>query len=364
MQGGLNPLGRVSEPTPPRRVLIAYTSRPPTIEYLKAAFARRSIEARGFHADENTWFDRLVIRRVNKLAHNFRVIPKSRVLFADHPRAHFNYRSRRLREQIAAYDPDLVLLIRGLGFRRWATEGARTALAWWVEADQRVDEALGEVPWFDGYFFINSSSVEAARAAGHRHVYYLPHAADPSVFRPFPGTVRNIDFSFVGLWSKKRQEYIEAALEVSGNGAIYGPKWYAKTFRDARLRRIVKGRYIEGEPLARLYNRTKVVINVTNWGAATGRSGMTMRLFEVPACGSFLLTDHSLEIAQVITPGEHLETFSDLDEFREKLRRYLALDAERERIAAQGRAHVAAHCTYDHTVARICELYSELRLKA
>jgi spore maturation protein CgeB len=184
------------------------------------------------------------------------------------------------------------------------------------------------------------------------------------VFRPFPGTVRNIDFSFVGLWSKKRQEYIEAALEVSGNGAIYGPKWYAKTFRDARLRRIVKGRYIEGEPLARLYNRTKVVINVTNWGAATGRSGMTMRLFEVPACGSFLLTDHSLEIAQVITPGEHLETFSDLDEFREKLRRYLALDAERERIAAQGRAHVAAHCTYDHTVARICELYSELRLKA
>src|SRR4029450_10286490 len=161
-----------------RRVLIAYTSRPPTIEYLKEAFARRGIEARGFHADTNTWFDLLFIRRLNKLAHNLRILPKSRRFFSDHPWAHFNYRSRRLREEIAAYDPDLVFMIRGLGFRRWATDGARTCVGWWVEADQRVDEALGEVPWFDGYFFINSSSVEAARRAGHRHVHYLPHAVD------------------------------------------------------------------------------------------------------------------------------------------------------------------------------------------
>jgi spore maturation protein CgeB len=350
--------------TPPRRVLIAYTSRPPTIEYLKAAFARRGIEARGFHADDNTWFDRLVIRRVNKLAHNLRVIPKSRVFFENHPWAHLNYRSRRLRDEIAAYDPDLVLLIRGLGFRRSATDGARTKLGWWVEADERVDEALGEVPWFDGYFLINSSSVEAARQAGLQHVHYLPHAADPSVFRPLPEVRRDIDFSFVGLWSKKRQEYIEAALEVSENGAVYGPKWYAKTFMDARLRRIVKGRYIDGEPLVRLYNRTKVVINVTNWGSGTGRSGMTMRLFEVPASGSFLLTDHSVEITQVIQPGVHLETFRDLGEFREKLRRYLQGDEERERIAARGRSHVAAHCTYDRTVERICQAYADVRLKA
>jgi spore maturation protein CgeB len=348
-------------PAVPRRVLVAYTSRPPTIGYLKAAFARQGIEARGFLADENTRFDRLVIRPVTKLAHNLRFMPKSRKFLEEHPWAHFNYRSRRLREEIAAYDPDLLLLIRGLGFHRAATEKARTAFGWWVEADERLDEALGEVPWFDGYFFINFVGVEAARQAGHPHVHYLPHAADPLVFRPLPGIRRDIDFSFVGVWSKKRQEYMEAALEVSPNGAIYGSKWYAKTFADRRFRRIVKGRYIGGESLVRLYNRTKVVLNVTNWGSGGGRSGMTMRLFEVPACGSFLLTDHSLEIAQVITPGEHLETFSDLDEFRQKLRRYLALDAERERIAAQGRAHVAAHCTYDRTVARICEVYSELR---
>jgi hypothetical protein len=328
-------------------VLIAYTSRPPTIEYLKAAFARRGIEARGLHADDNTWFDRFVIRRVNKLAHNLRIIPKSRNLFEDHPWSHMNYRSSRLHSAIADYDPDLVFLIRGLGFRSWAMQGARTKLGWWVEADERVDEALKEVPWFDGYFFINSSSVEAARRTGHPHIHYLPHAVDPAVFRQLSGVPRDIDFSFVGLWSKKRQHFLETALDVSANGAVYGPKWYAKTFKDARFRRIVKGRYIGGEPLVRLYNRTKVVINVTNWGAAAGRSGMTMRAFEVPATGTLLLTDHSIEIARAVTPGEHVETFTDLEDFQRKLHLYLSNEAARERIAAQGMAPGRAHCTYD-----------------
>src|SRR5918999_1288713 len=183
-----------------RRVLIAYTSWPPIISYLQAAFARRGIEAKAFYADQNTWFDRFVIHRVNKLAHNFRIIPKSRNLFEDHPWSHMNYRSARLREAIAASNPE------------------------------RVQEALSETPWFDHFFFINSSSVEAARRAGFTHASYLPHAVDATIFRPLPGVERDLDFCFVGLWSEKRQRFLEAALELTENGAVYGPKWYVKTF--------------------------------------------------------------------------------------------------------------------------------------
>jgi glycosyltransferase involved in cell wall biosynthesis len=342
-----------------QRVLIAFTSRPPIIQYLISAFGRRGIEARALYADDNTAFDRHFIHRVNKLAHNLRIIPKSRHLFADHPWSHMNYRSARLRETIAEWDPDLLFMIRGLGFRSSAFERARTKFCWWVEADERVAEALQEVGLYDHYFFINSSSVEAARAAGFRHTDYLPHAVDASAFRPL-ALRKDIDFSFVGLWSEKRQRYIEAAFEVSGNGAVYGPKWWYKTLSPAR--RVIRGRYIAGEALVRLYNRTKVVLNITNWGGGGGaaRSGMTMRLFEVPATGSFLLTDHSVEVTEALTPGEHLETFSDLDEFQQKLARYLADEAARERIALQGRAHVAAHCTYDQTVERICSAYAGL----
>ena len=342
-----------------RRVLIAFTSRPPIIEYLTAAFARRGISVMPVYADDNSWFDRLVIHPLNKLAHNFRLIPKSRNLFENHPASHMNFRSSRLRRAISAYDPDLVFHVRGLGFRSWAFEGARRKFAWWVESDERVNEALGEVPWFDRYFFINSASVEAAHRAGYPHASYLPHAVDASVFRPLPGTPKDIDFVFVGLWSERRQQFLEAALEVSRNGRIYGPKWRRKTAGDRRFRSIVKGRYVAGEALVRLYNRAKVVLNITTWGGSAGgrRSGMTMRLFEAPATGSLLLTDESAELSVAVTPGVHVDTFSDVDDFRKKLRYYLDHATERQRIAQQGMEHVRAHHSYDSMVDSILAAY-------
>jgi spore maturation protein CgeB len=332
-----------------RRVLIAYTSRPPIIQYLSAAFARRGIEVRAVFADENTWFDRLVIHHLNKLAHNFRIIPKSKNFFEDRPASHMNFRSARLRDAIAAYDPDLVFHIRGLGFRDWAFDGARRKFAWWVESDERLKEALGEVPWFDHYFFINSASVAAAQRAGYAHASYLPHAVDASVFRPLPKVVKDIDFAFVGLWSERREQFLDAALEVSQNGALYGPKWFMKTFHDRRFRRILKGSYIADEPLVRLYNRAKVVLNITSWGAGGGaaRSGLTMRLFEVPATGSFLLTDPSAELGLSLKAGVHVDTFSDVESFKKKLRFYLDYATERQKIAVQGLQHVRAHHSYD-----------------
>jgi spore maturation protein CgeB len=346
-----------------QRVLIAYTSKPPIIDYLTSAFARRGIEVRATFADDNTWFDRLVIHKINKLAHNFRVIPKSRNFFEDRPASHMNFRSARLRDAIAEFDPDLVFHIRGLGFRPWAFQGARRKFAWWVESDERVNEALGEVPWFDRYFFINSASVEAARRAGYAYASYLPHAVDASVFRPLPGVPKDIDFAFVGLWSERREQFLKAALDASQNGAVYGPKWRVKTFRDPRFRRIVKGRYIAGEPLVRLYNRAKVVLNITTWGSNQDhrRSGMTMRLFEAPATGSLLLTDESAELSRAVTPGVHVDTFSDVDDFRRKLRYYLDHASERQRIAMEGMRHVRVHHSYDSMVDSILAAYDDAR---
>jgi spore maturation protein CgeB len=185
---------------------------------------------------------------------------------------------------------------------------------------------------------------------------------DPSAFRPLIDVPKDLDFCFVGSWSTKRQRFIDAALDVSGNSAVYGPKWFRKTFKDRRFRRAVKGRYIGGEALVRLYNRSRIVINVTEWGANAGasRSGMTMRLFEVPATGSFLLTDDSAETSLAVTPGRHVETFSDIEDFKSKLRFYLDNAEARGRIAAQGLQHVRANHTYDRMADTLIAAYDEL----
>jgi len=63
-----------------RSVLIADTSKPPIAEYLRTAFARRGIATNVSYADENSDFDRFVIHPLNKLAHNFRMIPTENLI--------------------------------------------------------------------------------------------------------------------------------------------------------------------------------------------------------------------------------------------------------------------------------------------
>jgi spore maturation protein CgeB len=87
---------------------------------------------------------------------------------------------------------------------------------------------------------------------------------------------------------------------------------------------------------------------------------MTMRLFEVPATGSFLLTDDSAETSLAVTPGLHVETFSDIEDFKRKLRFYLDDAHARERIAAQGLQHVRANHTYDQMADTLIAAYGEL----
>jgi hypothetical protein len=347
--------------TAPRKILLAYSSRPPILDYLAAAFARRGIETRALRADENTWFDRYVIHRLNKLAHSFRILPKSRHLFEDHPLSHRNFRSSRLQAAYREFQPDLVLLVRGINFRADVLAETRPLFGWWVEHEGRVGEALKEIDRFDGYFFMNETCVRAANDHGYAKAAFLAHGVDPDAFRPLPGVAKKYDACFVGNWSPKRQQYVEAALAVTPNLALYGGKWLRKCWNRPAILKCWKGRYIEGAELNRLYNESRVVINVTNWGKGEGRarSGMNMRVLEVPATGAFLLTDESLEMDAFLTPGVHVGTYDDLADFSRQLKRHLDDAAGREAIAAAGCAHVRERHTYDHIAGEIVARYGQ-----
>ncbi len=346
-----------------RRLLIAYSSKPPILDYLGGAFARRGIETFLLRADENTVFDKYVIHRVNKLAHSLRLLPKSRCLFEGHPLSHRNYRSARLLAAYREFEPDLVLVIRGIGFRREVLEATRPLLGWWVEHEGRVGEALAEAGCYDGYLFMNEAGVVAALAKGYEGAGFLAHAVDPHAFRRLEGESKRYDACFVGNWSEKRQAFIEAALEVTPNLALYGGKWLRKCWNRPKILRCWKGSYVEGEELNRLYNRTRVVLNITNWGKGEGRarSGMNMRVLEVPATGAFLLTDQSREMDSFLTPGTHVGIFDDLTEFGDQLRYYLTHEAEREAVAAAGYEHVRDRHTYDHMAEQIVAWYDGWR---
>lgn len=350
--GNSKPLGKV---------LIAYSSRPPILDYLAGAFGRMGIETCLVRADENTWFDRYVIRRINKLAHSSRLLPKSRDLFMEHPLAHRNYRSAKLLAAKQSFAPDLVLIIRGINFRPDVIAAMQPAFGWWVEHEGRVKEALAELNAYNGYFFINESCLQAARDKGFENVAYLAHAVDPHAFHPMADVAQRYDACFVGNWSRKRQEFLEEALRVSNNIALYGGKWLQKCWNRPAILKCWKGSYIEGAALNKLYNESRVVFNITNWGRGEGkaRSGMNMRVLEVPASGAFLLTDESLEMENFLTPGQDVAIFDGTDDFRNKFRHFLDHPKEREGIANAGCERVRKQHTYDQVAGEIAASYGK-----
>lgn len=347
---------------PLKKILIAYSSKPPIIEYLKRAFERAGVEAFGFYSEENTLFDRHVIHNVNKAAHNLRILPKNRDFFSAHPLAHLNYRSSNLLKRVNSISPDLVLIIRGIRFREDVLREIKSktpVFGWWIEKEERMEEAFREIGLFDHCFFMNSSCVdEGARRGLSDKISLLHHSIDKEAFYPVDSEKR-YDWSFVGGWSEKRQAFIERAVKVSAKAAVWGRRWRKKNLFNPSILKTVKGDYIEGDDLARLYSETRVVLNITNWGFGEGekRSGMNMRVLEVPACGTCLLTDGSRDLKKMVTPGRHVIVYEGMDDFADKLKFLLENPGKREEVAKEGYLHVTSNYTYDHVARIIIERY-------
>jgi spore maturation protein CgeB len=236
---------------------------------------------------------------------------------------------------------------------------------WWIEGEEDcAAQVPDEIQYFDWYFFLSRRSVDMMRERGHTRTSYQNHVINYDIFRPLPQIKshdgKEYDACFVGKWSEKRQKFIEAALEVTPNIAVYGPKWRIKNLTNWAVLRCVKGNGIFGDQLVSLYGRTSVVMNISNWGGNSKqkRSGMNMRVLEVPACGAFLLTDTSIEMEDFLTPGVHVEAYETLDELKSKLAYYVEHAEEGRKIALNGMQHVREiNIGYPQFVDKIVEIF-------
>lgn len=346
------------------KILVAYRRQPPILDYLERAFAARDIELIKFDLDENTWFDKWVINRVNKQLHNLRILPKSKSLFESHPLAHRNYLNAKLWSVYQEQSPDAVLLIRDTIFGHESLKKMSCIkLGWWIESENRVQEVIDEMELFDWYFCMNNRCVESLNEAGYFKTSYMQHAVDTTKFYPIDRVVKKYDLCFVGTYSEARQKMIEAALDVTTNIVIYGPRWKERCRFNRKIMAVWQGPSIRGAELNSVYNESKVVLNVTGWDASEGsrKSGMNMRLFEVPATGSCLLTDEILELDQHFSIGDDVLVYRNIGDFKEMLTKCLNQPEWREAIARSGLSIVRQKYTYDQTARAIVERVKVLR---
>lgn len=88
------------------------------------------------------------------------------------------------------------------------------------------------------------------------------------------------------------------------------------------------------------------------------KGACNQRVFDVPCCGAFLLTDHRDQIETLFEPGREMAVYNSMDEIPGMVERFLAEPDERKRIAEAGRRRVLAEHTYDH---RMVSLLTTMR---
>lgn len=179
---------------------------------------------------------------------------------------------------------------------------------------------------FDFNFISQTGFLDDYRQRGTPNTWWLPHWADPDIFRPLD-VPEEYDVCTLGqmgqgyedrqyLWSLLRHRYISP--EVTGG------YWW--------------------EEAARFYARSRIVFN-----RSAGFRNVNERPFHVLACGKLMVTDrvgHGL--TDLFQNHVHLALYDDEREMLEVVDHYLRHPEERERIAEAGRQEVLNHHTPVH----------------
>ena len=107
--------------------------------------------------------------------------------------------------------------------------------------------------------------------------------------------------------------------------------------------------------ITRIYNASAVNIDV---GRVYQSDIVTMRVFDIAACGGFVLADWSEALAAVFKVGDEIECHRSFDELEEKTRHYLAHPEQAQGFARKSRAAVLGR----HTIAgRVGHMLSVLK---
>lgn len=86
------------------------------------------------------------------------------------------------------------------------------------------------------------------------------------------------------------------------------------------------------------------------------KGAVNQRVFDVPCCGAFLLTDYRRQMEELFEPGREIVFFNHPDEIPGLVDIYLNDAHKRERVAQAGRKRVLAEHTYDHRMTRLMDI--------
>ena len=106
------------------------------------------------------------------------------------------------------------------------------------------------------------------------------------------------------------------------------------------------------EELPFFYNACTINFNATSLQMKTG---LNQRIFDVPACGGFLITDYREQIEEMFNPDTEVVCYRNTAEIGDIVSFYLKHADERNKISERARRRVTSQHTYAHRLAVLTE---------
>ncbi len=275
--------------------------------------------------------------------------------------------AQRLRKAVEAYRPEVILELGGNLFDAATLDAMSrfgTRLSVWLTEGPLPDGPTSDLASYDVIMSTSRLAVEQLQKAGLRAVAYLPFATDLTWFHPAHTLALHprSRIGFIGAYSPKRETFLEAIGDLGLN--LWGPDWDTKS-SSALLRATLRNRKgVFGRGLVRCYQSAELFINIqrehTMALAPDGHwvgTGLAWRHFDIPACGSVLVSEWVHELPETFEIGREVETFTTPEELREKAHYLLTHEAERHAMVRRAQARVQREHTYVHRVRQWLELY-------
>lgn len=201
---------------------------------------------------------------------------------------------------------------------------------------------LNALPEYDLVVTFARPLVPVYYQMGARRVLRLPFAHDPEVHRPVvldPSVkiVFECPVAFLGAWGPFQQEWLSPLVQEGLR--VFGGLWHRLPLGHP-LRPCVSLDRGWGAEMAKVCAGATVVVNMIR---AEHGCFHSMKTFEIPACGGFMLSDRTDEQLEFFRDGHEAAYFDSREEMVDKVRYYLSHEMERESIRESGTLVAQGH---------------------
>jgi spore maturation protein CgeB len=270
--------------------------------------------------------------------------------------------------------------------RRISEQTNTTTINWFCDDHWQFDShALKWTPCFNYVVTTSQTALQRYQAHGLTNVIKSQWGANNTLYAPTGDELKH-DVTFVGQPYGIREAAIDTLKRAGIKVHAWGSGWPAgKLSQDEMIRVFSQSRINLNFADASSSKRTRLqalanshTVNslrdkpglwrlwsgaqrLAAWDTQRGANDAAPprqikgRVFEVPACGRFLLTQPAENLHTYLAPSHECATFDSIDDLVERVRYYLKNEDERREIARRGYHRTLAEHTYAARFAAIFE---------